>query len=113
MQKFTNEEQQIIMAKVNNANFCEHTKTLLELACGAFAPQCPCGCGLVSQNGEIIYTFHGDSESKDKEAKELVEKEINESGLATATFEAYPQQPGKYQVGYIVKVNFTPLAIHQ
>jgi len=107
MQKFSKEEQQAIMDKVNASNLCDDAKHILEAACGAWSAKCACGNTVgMNANGETNLIFHGDCEIKDREKKEQVEREINESGIATATFRPMPQKPGKYQVGYYIKVDF-------
>jgi hypothetical protein len=107
MQKFTEEEQQAIMAKVNPSNLCDSAKLILEMACGAWRVRCKCGNNVgLNKDGETNFIFHGDCEIKDRKKKEQVEKEINESGIATATFRPMTPKPGYIQVGYHIKVNF-------
>jgi len=106
MQNFSKEEQQAIMDRVNATDMCKSARELLEQACGAWCVKCcdkPIGW---NDEGEIELIFHGDCQTKDREKKEQVEREINESGIATATFRALPQRPGYIQVGYAIKIDF-------
>jgi hypothetical protein len=106
MLKYSNAEQEAIMSKVRASALCDGAKWLLEVACGSFAHKCSCGRNLVSQDGEIAFTFHGGCEIKDREAKERVERAINESGIASVSFRRMPKKPGKRHVGYYVKITF-------
>jgi hypothetical protein len=79
----TNEQQQAIRTKITESNLSVFAKDILGLACGAVGRE-PAKCN---------HLFCGSDENKDRARKEQIEKEINESGIATIRFDSHETHP--------------------
>ena len=98
MKEFSKEERASILTEIKNSPLSDIEKWILE---AALCPRaCPvCSSSDVSSNGEVRFVFQ-------TVASDDIEKEINESGLATVCFRAdSTRRPGC--VIHCIKVEFT------